>query len=344
MHDGVTKVVCWCLVIESAVCTVSLQDLYMHQPSVNRLTTPFPRVTMTFTIPWSAHENYVPLKLLGRGKDGIVLLAVPRTGAQDLSTCTALKILEGNSIVTISTELLKQLKDCQDEEDHLLAKVREFQASDNPIWHCMNYVQGFSVEQLLRGKYKDDGMPPTLIFHIIIEIVRAQQHLQKHDKCHIDLKEGGNVMLSANDDSPWPSVTLVDVGGIQKWQDKKVMEHLVSLARKMMGNMNLVPQRWQPGSLTLTQNLLIDGNMFYEQIGKRVKRNENGKLYGFWKAEGERLEKLKNAFQDGPALQSLKSELEGARIIDQDVQSMVDSGGLEVTAEEAWTEQKTDEW
>jgi hypothetical protein len=96
--------------------------------------------------------------------------------------------------------------------------------------------------------------------------------------------------------------------------------------------------------LTLTQNLLTDGNMFYEQVGKRVKRNENGRLYGFWKAEGERLEKLKNAFQDGPALQSLKAELEGARITDQVVRSMVDSSGLGVMAEEAWTEQKTDEW
>jgi serine/threonine protein kinase len=215
----------------------------MRQPSVNRLTTPFPRVTMTFTIPWSAHENYVPLKLLGRGKDGIVLLAVPRTGAQDISNCTALKILEGNSIGTISTELLKQLKEWQDEEDNLLAKVREFQASDNPVWHCMDYVQGSSVEQLLRGTYKDDGIPPTLIFYVIIEIVRAQQHLQKHDKCHIDLNECGNVILSANDASPWPFVTLVDVGGIQKWQDRKVMEHLIPLARKMMGNIHLVPQR-----------------------------------------------------------------------------------------------------
>jgi hypothetical protein len=108
----------------------------------------------------------------------------------------------------------------------------------------MDFVQGRSVEELLQGTYKDDVMPPILTFHILIKIVRAQQHLRNHRKCHIDLKQGEDVILSADSDSPWLSVTLVDVAGVQNWQDHKTKKHLVVLARNTMGRMQSIPSRW----------------------------------------------------------------------------------------------------
>jgi hypothetical protein len=61
-------------------------------------------------IPSTAKEKYVLLKVLGEGKDGAVILAVPRTGPQNLSTCVALKILAHHATGAPTTELLEDLK------------------------------------------------------------------------------------------------------------------------------------------------------------------------------------------------------------------------------------------
>jgi hypothetical protein len=82
--------------------------------------------------PISANGNFLPLKLLGSGTEGHVVLAAPRSGPQNLASCVALKFLVGNTVTSVPRNLLQELKAMEGDKDHLLAAVRGYPDLDMP--------------------------------------------------------------------------------------------------------------------------------------------------------------------------------------------------------------------
>ncbi|KAF1830053.1 hypothetical protein BDW02DRAFT_609658 [Decorospora gaudefroyi] len=281
------------------------------------------------TIPGCANKQFLPLQLIGKGKDGIVVLAVPRKGPQAINTCRAIKILDGDQIGTMGKKTLEELKCMQHKEDHLIAAVQEYPSINSVDWYCMDYIPGLNVEELLNDRYEDDGMPPTLIFHILLELMRVQQHLKDHDKCHIDLKEGGNIMLSAKEGSAWPSIKLVDFSGIWPYRESSVARHTIHLVGKMMNRERSVPQWWRLGYFDDSSLQSADG--FYQEMWKcSEKEEEEQEIEELWEQQGEMVKRLKQDLRDEEALHDLKDTLRSTVITEENLQGLVDGGGMEM--------------
>jgi len=188
-----------------------------------------------FEFPQSAKKEFIALRHLGSGNEGHVVLAVHHSSPKTLASCVALKFNSGEKVTSIKKSLLDELKGMEGDRDHLIAAVRGYPGMDTPNWHALEYIPGRSIHHLLRkhATYKVHGLPPCVIFHVFAELVRVQRHLKKHGYCHIDLKGGGNVMLSNKDDDVFPTVTLIDFGGIMPYNRFKELEHTLHLARKM---------------------------------------------------------------------------------------------------------------
>ena len=64
-------------------------------------------------IPESAYMKFIPIKRLGSGREGFMVLAVSRTGFQGPTTYIALKILMGEKRCTITSKLLEDVKNME---------------------------------------------------------------------------------------------------------------------------------------------------------------------------------------------------------------------------------------
>jgi serine/threonine protein kinase len=274
-------------------------------------------------IPQSANSKYHPLKLLGGGKDGDVALAVPRAGIQNLDLCVALKILKGDNTTSVPRRKLEKLVDMEDNVDHLIAAVRDYSKIDQPEWHCMSYIPGYSIEYLLDKKYGEHGMPPTLVFHVFIELVRVQDHLRANELTHTDLRAGGNVMLSNKDNDAWPSVTLVDFSGIRSYDQSREVRHIVQLVAKMTKFEETIPKDWSLSSFE--DNDIEAANKIYEMIRSRANRKteEGEHLTELWRECGKRVEQLKQSLKDNMVLGDLRDTLNHAKTTDADVQKLL---------------------
>jgi serine/threonine protein kinase len=167
-----------------------------------------------------------------------------RSGNQNLDSCVALKILRGDNVTSVAEKLLKQLQGMESKADHIIAAVLKFPDSSHPGWHSMNYVAGCSIQQLLDKKYDEYGLAPTIVLHVLAELIRVQDHLETDRLTHADLAAGDNVMLSNKGRDAWPSVTLVDFSGIVSYNEVKKLEHVFHLVANMTRNQKVIPDCW----------------------------------------------------------------------------------------------------
>jgi len=274
-----------------------------------------------FKIPRSAKDKFVPLKYLGSGKEGHVVLAAPRSDPQGLASCVALKILSGDKVTSVARKLLKKLKKMEGDESHLIAAVRDYPGIPTPNWHALEYIPGRSIEYLLRkhATYKEHGLPPCVIFHVFAQLVRVQKHLKDNEYCHIDLKEGGNVMLSNKDGNLFPTVTLIDLGGIKPYDQGKELEHTLYLARKMTKGSAEIAEHWRPMRFRKGHRKQAKDKykMIHDRAASKVKETDT--LEALWKQCGESFERLVESLTDEKALKELQEALDDAKITEEEV-------------------------
>jgi serine/threonine protein kinase len=261
-----------------------------------------------------ANAKFLLLKKIDEGKDGLIVLAVPRNGPQNASTITALKIIKHLAIGSISEFTLEKLKTLERKyaDEHFIAAVLEYPASI--YWINMEFILGRSVKDLMDTTYAANGMPPTLVFHVMAEVVQAQTYLQEQGPCHMDLWAGGKVMLRARDDDLWPSVVLIDYGGIMAYHQHKQVQHTVQLVQTMINREKTIPDYWR--SDTFNKGDLELADRFYKKMcGYEFEGKAS--LEGLWKAQGPLVKQLKETFRDDVVLHALKAELEGKRVTDE---------------------------
>jgi serine/threonine protein kinase len=299
--------------------------------SCTHMSIPIPSQKMFKMIPRTANIEYKPLKILGEGKDGDVVLAIPRSGNQNLDSCVALKMLRGDNVTSVAKRLLKQLQGMESKADHIIAAVLKFPESSHPGWHSMHYIPGCSIQQLLDKKYDENGLPPTIVLHVLAELVRVQDHLETDHLTHADLAAGGNVMLSNKGRDAWPSVTLVDFSGIVSYNEVKKLEHVLQLVANMTRNQKAIPDRWRLDTFQDKDVEITEG--IYTICGRRRLSEDKRELGGLWKIWKETTIGLKQNLRDEDALQDLKNELDSATITKQDLERMVKTPEVDMTEE-----------
>ncbi|KAI4616229.1 uncharacterized protein J4E87_008741 [Alternaria ethzedia] len=284
------------------------------------------------TIPQSAKEEFIALRHLGSGQEGYVVLAVHRSSPKTLASCVGLKFNSGEKVTSIRKSLLEKLKGMEGDRDHLIAAVHGYPDMDSPNWHALEYIPGHSIQDLLRNHkiYKVHGLPPCVIFHVFAELVRVQRHLKEHGYCHIDLKEGGNVMLSNKDDDVFPTVTLIDFGGIWPYNRPKEFEHTLYLARKMWKGNTEIAEHWRLEQFEEDRKQANDQcKMIHDRAAGEIKETDT--LEDLWKECGKSFEELKQSLTDKSALKELRGALDDKKITEQDVVE-----GEELPLEEVW--------
>jgi len=272
-------------------------------------------------IPSSADIKYKTLKFLGGGMDGVAVLAVPKSGEQNLDSCIALKILIDDKTTSVSKELLIQLKGMQSKEDHLIAAVYDYQPIELPEWHCMAYIPGCSIEQLLKRDDFQDGMSPTVILHVLSELIRVQEHLRANKLTHTDLGAGGNVMLSNNGNDAWPCVTLVDFSGILSYSKPKEAKNVFQLVSSMTMDQEAVPECWKLS--TFQAHDVTTADEVYKECNRLQYSWDEELLQGLWEFCREKTKGLKQRLRDDVALQKLSKVLDTAGTTEQDVERLV---------------------
>ncbi|KAI4705289.1 hypothetical protein J4E81_000169 [Alternaria sp. BMP 2799] len=236
-------------------------------------------------------------------------------------------------VTSIKKSLLDELKGIEGDRDHLIAAVRGYPDMETPNWHALEYIPGRSIQSLLRkhATYVVHGLPPCVIFHVFAELVRVQRHLKKHGHCHIDLKGGGNVMLSNKDDDAFPTVTLIDFGGIMPYNRSKELEHTLHLARKMSKRNTEILEHWRPeqSKEKYWKQANDQCKLIFDRAVGEVKETDT--LEGLWKERGKTFEELKQSLTDDAALKELREALDDGKITEQDV---AENKGLPL--EEVW--------
>jgi len=274
-----------------------------------------------FGFPQSAKKEFIALRHLGSGKEGYVVLAVYRSSPKTLASCVALKFNSGEKVTSIRKSLLEELKRMEGDRDHLIAAVRGYLQLDQPNWHALEYIPGHSVQDLLKTHkiYKVHGLLPCVIFHVFAELVRVQRHLREHGYCHVDLKEGGNVMLSNKDEGLFSTVTLIDFGGIMNYNRFKELEHTVYLARKMWNGNTEIAKHWRPEQFKEEDRKQANDQckMIHDRAAGEIK--ETDILGDLWKECGKSFLELKQSLTDKSALKELREALDDEKITEQDV-------------------------
>ena len=274
-----------------------------------------------FKFPQSAKKEFIALRHLGSGYEGYVVLAVHHSSPKTLASCVALKINSGEKVTSIKKSLLDELKEIEGDRDHLIAAVRGYPGMETPNWHALEYIPGRSIHHLLRqhATYKVHGLPPCVVFHVFAELVRVQRHLKQHGYCHIDLKGGGNVMLSNKDDDVFPTVTLIDFGGIMPYNRSKELEHTLHLARKMWKRNTEVAEHWRPEQIKEEDWKQANDQckMIHDRAVGEIKETDT--LEDLWKEREFFFEELKQSLTDDAALKELREALDDGKITEQDV-------------------------
>jgi hypothetical protein len=175
------------------------------------------------TRPWvskAAHQKYMLIKELGRGKDGMAFIALPRnklkaTAQERCAALTVFKSETNNQIGILTTETLERLKQLPQPAAAAAHLVRVQEYDKDPVsWYTMNLVPGITPYNLLAHYNK--ALPPFLIFHLFVKVYRAEHFLFGHDLCHRDQSTGANAVLRSDVEVTGGllAVTLIDHGDI----------------------------------------------------------------------------------------------------------------------------------
>lgn len=295
-------------------------------------------------VPQTALDQYMPITTMGKGKDGTVFLALPRKGSSSVSAAdpraslVALKVVAPDQRGTVSLRLLERIKQLPAPENSVippLVRVRDFHQGQ--AWYVMDLVPGGTVQQLL-SKYDGGVLPPFLIFHLFVEVCRAERFLFGHGLCHRDLKLGGNVILRSDVAAEGlPAVTLVDYGDIYDYTPGRryhVCEQMVGLLQTAMG----ISDRGSPGGewrtaaseddVTLADKFFAYVDTWGDIEGGRVE--EDAALDVVWEKWGGVAERLRKSLRSEAAVTQLETVLCTPLMEDQELKESVDKGGMKV--------------
>jgi serine/threonine protein kinase len=79
----------------------------------------------------------------------------------------------------------------------------------------MSWVKGCHVSYLLDNHYTN-SFPPFLLFRILDQVFKAEQHLQARNLCHVDLRCRENIMLRGGGHT-MPYITLIDYSAVEPY-------------------------------------------------------------------------------------------------------------------------------
>jgi hypothetical protein len=284
-----------------------------------------PTMSATPTIPSSAAALYLPIKHIGGGKDGSIYLAVRK---YQPTVRVALKIISGDAFGVMKANILSDLKAMQTKniDTHPIAHILDYPPTLS--WVSMNVVTGCSVEQLLDSIYKVDGFPPSLFCHVLKEVVGAQLYLghQEHPLCHMDLSQGGNIMLRPSS-GHFLRVTLVDFGAIKPWSEERALFTTVKLARKMTGKRDRVPTQYRRKA-GFDAEALRDADAVYEGIETCWKAMHEYWLLDLWEEIEEKVERARVGLVDKEEAGVWNSVLGREVFGEEEVESLTRGGGL----------------
>ena len=71
-------------------------------------------------------------------------------------------------------------------------------------------------------------------------------------------------MLRVKENDQWPSVVLMDYGGIMQYYQQKEVEHTVKLVRTMINKEKTIPRNWR--SETFKESDLELADSFYKEM------------------------------------------------------------------------------
>jgi hypothetical protein len=287
------------------------------------------------TIPKSANEKLMPIKFVGRGKDGVVVLAVLRDMPNDPLSRRALKFLGAKHETRPYKDHIDKLVSIQDDPEYPLPKILE--RDEDVLWHTMAFVQGRSV-QLLRNDHFPYGFPPCVVFRAFEQVVQQQLYLQQKGWCHIDLSGGGNVMLQNSTTNTVPSVTLIDYKAIQHYdqdKDHRVLKHVIELISMMTKDEERVPAKYrqrQNGS-SFGANHVATADRFYKFVEQMISRNNWKKektLKEIWSEHGTQMISLVADLNDAKLMEDVESMLSDPVVTDQEISQIVADGGMKI--------------
>jgi hypothetical protein len=191
----------------------------------------------------------------------------------------------------------------------------------------LSIIPGCTVRDIFEKTYPE-GLPPSLTLHIAHGLVHAQQYLktQAVSRCHRDLKNGRNTMLSYQP-NVLPLVTLIDLNGIHPWREYKAVEHTVFMVWRFMGKGRTALEEMETKGYS--EKTLEEAKLFYETMqAYQVRPNSTfAELVGVM----ERFPPtLANDLRDEDQERILNDILQRPRITKEALDKAIAEGGMEV--------------
>jgi serine/threonine protein kinase len=231
-------------------------------------------------IPASFKESHITIKVLERTKDSILIFSLlktaPTTGAPRKR---ALKIVT-NQPPHIDRTFITMLRSIQTQSNHPLVPILDFDTtSDYVRWYTMRFLNGLNIAHLL-GNYYPNGFPPFLVFRVLDQISKAEEHLKERGLCYVNLEEGDNIMLHMRETAVVPTVTLVGYQGVKKYEesrDRAIFTYFMRLAKRMTNGEKRVPEfyRKMRGGEELPSGSSGNADELYEMIAGLSGRRES---------------------------------------------------------------------
>jgi hypothetical protein len=293
----------------------------------------------------------MPIKVLWRGKDGTAFIALPRdkeqaTARERRASLIVLKIVTGDQIGALTIETLERFKQLpQDDAAAAAPLVRVQEYNEDPLnWYTMDLVPGMTAYSLLA--HYDKALPPFLMFHLFVEVYRAERFLFAHGLCHRDQSTGGNAVLRSDVEvaGGLPAVTLIDHGDIYEYTENRaypVCRQVMGLMKTVKGEDSAsVGRKWKkvgtsPEDCALMGEFLAYVEAWGDPHDLQEKDDDERKekdrdlevVWAKWSAAAERLRESLCSKKD---LVQLQLVLQGQAMTDDDLARAIARGGVEV--------------
>lgn len=291
----------------------------------------------SMNLPQSAKDQLIIIKTVHHGKHGATAFAILK--GKEHANRRALRVVKPGSLITKA--LTDSLKAIQDDNTYPLTKILEHDQDMQVSWYTMTWFQGYNVSYMIANHYSN-GFPPFLVFRVLNQVYSAEQRLQERGLCHVDLRNGENVMLrpwSAYGESLVPKVTLIDYSGVKPYETFEaghVLEEFILLARRMTGGERRVPDhyrriRGERGGKAYPDRFLIEVATIYDYVATWVWHG-NQMLKSFWdhNQTGLRVSALVDEMMDKGMLEELTGWLSRPKVLEGEIVAGVAAGGLNV--------------
>ncbi|KAH5566779.1 hypothetical protein HBI26_168120 [Parastagonospora nodorum] len=290
----------------------------------------------SINMPQSAKAQLIPIKTVHRGKHGATVFAILKNKPNQEHR--ALKIITKSKLGFVTKAFFDNLKAIQGQTGHPLTRVYEHDA--DLTWYTMSWVKGYHVSYLL-GNHYTNGFPPFLLFRVLDQVFHAEQHLQKNGLCHVNLRNGENIMLRAGG-HVMPYITLIDYSAVETYTVNKAgqgLEEFIMLARRMTRGETKVPDYFRRvrGGGPFKDVPLAEADWFYKYIA-HWKWDGKQTLDGWWEGSedqiGTRLMADVSELKDDGMVTEVMEFLKMPKVSEEEIATGKVSGGLDVIEEE----------